>query len=314
MTTILFTRDYDMLKDTHISQIESVAPDITVIVEEDVLKVISDVDILIAGKLDKEVLQKASKLKWVHALAAGVDRLLFSEFVKSDIVLTNSSGVHPVPISEHVLGMILMFTRKIHTAVTHQLHKEWERPHPVELYKKTVGIIGFGSIGERIGSVCMCLGMHVIGLKKNANYTTENAHEIYPPDKLHELLTHSDFVVVALPLTDSTKHYIACEEFSLMKDTAYIINISRGKIIDQKDLIVALQKKVIAGAGLDVFEEEPLPKTSPLWDMDNVIITPHYAGSTPKYFDRAIDIFCQNLEKFLHDEPMINVVDKEKGY
>jgi D-2-hydroxyacid dehydrogenase (NADP+) len=314
MTTVLFTRNYDMLKDTHINQIESVAPDITVIVEEDVLNVIPDTDILIAGKLDTEVLHKAHKLKWVHALAAGVDRLLFPEFVASDIILTNSSGVHPVPISEHVLGLMLLFTRKLQTSVKNQLHKKWERPHPVELYKKTVGIIGFGSIGERIGSVCMCMGMYVIGIKNNADNTTENAHEIYPPDKLDDLLTRSDFVVVALPLTDATKHYITYKELSLMKNTAYIINISRGKTIDQQDLITALQENIIAGAGLDVFEEEPLPDNSPLWDMDNVIITPHYAGSTPVYFDRAIDIFCENLQKFLNNEPMINVVDKEKGY
>jgi phosphoglycerate dehydrogenase-like enzyme len=303
-----------MLKETHIAHIESVAPDITVMVEEDVLTVISNIDILIAGKLDTEILHKARKLKWVHALAAGVDRLLFPEFVESDIILTNSSGVHPVPISEHVLGLMLLFTRKLHTAVKMQLHKKWERPRPVELYKKTMGIIGFGSIGERIGSVGMCLGMHVIGLKTNVDYTTDNAHEIYPPDKLDDLLTHSDFVVVTLPLTDLTNHYITYKELSLMKDTAYIINVSRGKIIDQKDLISALQEKIIAGAGLDVFEEEPLPDNSPLWDMNNVIITPHYAGSTPVYFDRAIDIFCENLQRFLQNEPMINVVNKQKGY
>lgn len=313
MVTILFTRHYEMLKEKHVQKIKSVAEDVTIIIQENVLDVIPDVDILIAGNLDKHILKKAQKLQWVHALAAGVNRLLFPEFVESDIILTNSSGVHPVPIAEHVLGLMLLFSRGLHESVKNQLQKEWKRPQPTELYKKTLGIIGFGAIGERIGYVGTCLGMYVIGLKKHLD-TKKNAHELLPPERLDELLQRSDFVVVSLPLTKETEHLISERELMLMKKTAYLINISRGNVICEPDLIKALQNKEIAGAGLDVFAEEPLPVESPLWVKDTVVITPHYAGSTPEYFNRAIDIFCENLKRFLHNEPMINVVDKKRGY
>jgi D-2-hydroxyacid dehydrogenase (NADP+) len=206
-----------------------------------------------------------------------------------------------------------MFSRKLHESVRNQLQKEWLRPQPQELYGKTLGIIGFGSIGERIGELGKCMGMYVIGLKKNICHT-DTAHEIIPPEKLKNLLTRSDFVVISLPLTRETEYLFKFEEFQAMKDTSYLINISRGKIICEKDLIRALKNKDIAGAGLDVFEEEPLPDTSPLWEMDNVILTPHYAGSTPEYFNRAINIFCDNLTRFLKGEPLINMVDKRNQY
>ena len=314
MVTILFTRHYEMLQEKHINEIKSVSPDVKVLIDENVTDVISDVDILIAGKFDKDVLKKAQKLKWVHALAAGVERLLFYEFTESDIILTNSSGVHPIPISEHVLGMMLMFSRQLNQSVKNQLQKKWERPQPTELHGKTLGVVGFGSIGERIGLLGKCFGMRVVGLKKNTEYMTENADILFPPEKLHTLLNQSDFVIVSLPLTSETEHLFGTKEFQEMKDTAFIINISRGKIICEQDLIQALETKEIAGAGLDVFEEEPLPEESPLWGFENVIVTPHYAGSTPEYFNRAITIFCDNLKRFLDDEPLINVVDKKRQY
>lgn len=314
MVTVLFTRHYEMLKRKHIDQINQVSEDVTVLVDENVLDVIPEVDILIAGKFDKDIIGRAEKLQWVHALAAGVDRLLFPKFVESDIVLTNSSGVHPVPISEHVLGMMLMMSRRLNESVKNQLHKEWKRPVPTELYGKTLGIIGFGSIGERIGYLGKCFGMYVIGLKRNVDYKTDSAHELVPPDRLDDLLNRSDFVVLSLPLTKDTNHLISKRELSVMKDTACIINISRGNIMCEEDLVKALQTKEIAGACLDVFEEEPLPVESPLWELDDVVVTPHYAGSTPEYFNRAIDIFCDNLRRFLKGENMVNVVDKKRGY
>ncbi|MGC1122592.1 MAG: D-2-hydroxyacid dehydrogenase [Candidatus Methanofastidiosia archaeon] len=314
MTTILFTRHYDMLEDKHIKKIKAVSDDITVLIEEDVAKVIPNVDILIAGKFDRKILKKAENLKWVHALAAGVDRLLFPEFIQSDILLTNSSGVHPIPISEHVLGMMLMFSRALNQSFKNQMHNTWERLQPTELHGKTVGIVGFGSIGEQVGAVCKCLGTKIIALKNAINYKTEYADVILPPENLDTLLTQSDFVVLTLPLTEKTHHLITTKQLRLMKPTAYLINVSRGEIVSEPDLIEALTNHWIKGAGLDVFEEEPLPQDSPLWKMDSVIITPHYAGSTPYYFDRALDIFCEDLRRFLTGAPLINVINKEKGY
>lgn len=314
MLTILFTRHYEMLEETHTRQIKEISEDLKIVVSENVLDVIPDVDILIAGTFNREILEKARKLKWVHALAAGVDRLLFPEFVDSPIILTNSSGVHPIPISEHVLGMMLMFSRRLDESVKNQLKKEWERPLPQELYGKTLGIVGFGSIGERVGHLGKCFGMHVLGLKRDITYKTEDADELLPPERLDDLLSQSDFVVVAVPFTKDTKNLISEKELNLMKKTAYLINIARGKIIDQNDLIKVLEQKRIAGAGLDVFEEEPLPPDNPLWRFNNVILTSHYAGSTPEYFNRAITLFCDNLKRFLKGEPMLNVIDKKRGY
>ncbi|MBU7013783.1 MAG: D-2-hydroxyacid dehydrogenase [Theionarchaea archaeon] len=303
-----------MLHDYHIKKIHAVSDDITVLIDEDVEKVIPDVDILIAGKFDKTLLEKAGNLKWIHALAAGVDRLLFPEFIQSDILLTNSSGVHSIPISEHVLGMMLMFSRALDQSLRSQMRSQWERPQPTELHGKTVGIVGFGSIGEQVGAVCKCMGTRVIALKNTTNYETEFADLILPPESLGTLLSQSDFVVLTLPLTEKTRHLITREHLRLMKPTAYLINVSRGEIVSEADLIDALTDHWIKGAGLDVFEEEPLSENSPLWKMDSVIITPHYAGSTPSYFDRAIDIFCENLHRFLIGATLMNVVDKKRGY
>jgi len=303
------------LADRHIKAIKTVAPDSTIIpcTLEQARDHIPTADILLTwGSMEIRPLHLAApKLKWVHALSAGVEELLFPEM--KDTLLTNSRGIHGIPISEHVLAMMLAFTRGLNFFIRQQTKKEWKRTSVGEIYDKTIGIVGLGSIGREIAKKAKGMGMHVIASKQTM--TTELfVDKLYTPDNLHELLAASDFVVVALPLLEETKGLFTLKEFAAMKPSAHFINIARGGVLRQEDLISALQQGLIKGAGLDVFEHEPLEETSPLWDMENVIITPHLAGISPSYLDRAIKLFADNLSRFIHSKEMLNVIDKQKGY
>lgn len=249
--------------------------------------------------------ERFPRLFWAHVTYAGVDKL--PPIVKdSDVLITNSSGVHPIPISQHVFAFILMFARGLHVLHRVQIEqKKWLRSyediHVAEIQEQTIGIVGFGRIGKEIGRLAKQLGTRVL---------TFTSHE----GDLDALLKQSDYVVNALPSTPTTQQFFNKEKFGKIKKTAYFINIGRGKTVDENVLIEVLQKGEIAGAGLDVFQEEPLPDTSPLWKLKNVIITPHYSGWTPHYMDRVIAIFCENLKAYLAKVPMPNLVDKKRGY
>jgi len=305
------------LADRHIKAIKMVAPDSNIIAcdLQQAAEHITDTDILVTwGGMDVQPLYlSASKLKWVHALSAGVETLLFPEIKDSNTLLTNSRGIHGIPISEHVLAMMLAFTRGLNVFIRQQAEKKWKRSTVEEIHEKTIGIVGLGSIGREIAKKCKGMGMQVVASKRTM--TTELfVDKLYTPDKLYELLAISDFVVVALPLLEETEKLFTLAEFSTMKPSAYFINISRGAVVQQADLITALEQGLIKGAGLDVFEQEPLPDTSPLWDMPNVILTPHLAALSPNYLDRAIKLFADNLSRFIEHKEMLNVIDKTKGY
>lgn len=248
---------------------------------------------------------KEANLKWIHLTSAGVDRLPDS-IKQSDILITNSSGVHPIPISEHVFAFILMFARGIYVSYRNQIEKkEWSRSFqdfkPFEIQGKTMGIVGYGRIGKQIAEVAKNFGMKLLTV------TEEEGN-------LEQVLRESDFVINSLPATDKTFHYFDTEQFSLMKKTAIFINTGRGKTVNEQTLFEALKNGVIAGAGIDVTEVEPLSKDSPLWTLNNIIITPHISGWTPEYMNRVVEIFCTNLKAYLNSENMPNLVDKEKGY
>jgi phosphoglycerate dehydrogenase-like enzyme len=268
---------------------------------------LKECEILLCWRLKKEFLPYAEKLKWVHTAMAGIEDFMYPEFTESDIVLTNSSGVASVGIAEHVLGMMLSFSRKIFESAWYQFQGEYGRfeiwegdPVPFELEGKTIGIIGYGSIGREIASRCKALGMKVIALKRTT--------------PIEELLKISDFVTVTLPLTDETRGMIGEQELKMMKRDAYLINIARGEIIQEKALIKALKDRWIAGAALDVFEKEPLPKDHPFYKMSNVLITPHISGTNPEYMNRVVEIFMENLERYLEGKPLKNIIDKKLGY
>lgn len=305
------------LAERHHKTIMTASPDSRIIpcTLEEAREYIADTDILVTwGTMDIRPLHlKAPKLKWIHALSAGVESLTYPEIQSDNTLLTNSRGIHGIPISEHVLAMLLAFTRGLNVFIRQQANKVWKRSPVEEIHDKTIGIVGLGSIGREIAKKAKGMGMHVVASKRTM--TTEIfVDKLYAPNQLDELLAVSDFVVVCLPLLEETRNLFTLKEFSAMKPSAYFINVARGPIINEKDLITALEEGLIKGAGLDVFDHEPLPDTSPLWDMKNVIITPHLAALSPNYLDRAIKLFADNLARFIQHKEMLNVIDKTKGY
>ena len=278
-----------------------------------VLEAARDAEVIF-GHFDRETFLAAEKLKWIQVASAGVDNYLFPELVDSEVVLTTSSGIHRIQISEMILAMMLAFAKRLDKFVRFKLEARWERLPTDELAGKTIGILGLGNIGMETAWKAKCLGMRVLALDKMPLRAPTYVDKILGLEDLDNLLRESDYLVVAVPLTKETHHMIGEEELRLMKPTAYIINIARGAVIDNKALVKALKEGWIAGAGLDVFEEEPLPKDSEFWKLDSVIITPHISGATPHYTDRAVRIFCENLKRYLDGKPLVNVVDKEMGY
>jgi phosphoglycerate dehydrogenase-like enzyme len=231
------------------------------------------------------------------------------------IVLTNASGVHAFPISETILAMMLAFARKLHLSIRHQEQRAWKSVGPLgEIHGQTMGVIGVGAIGEETARLGKAFGMKVLGVRRSGA-PSPHVDRMYGQDGLDEVLQQSDYVIVTLPLTPETRHLIGQREFMRMKASAYFINIGRGGTVHTEALLDALREGRIAGAGLDVFEQEPLPAASPLWEQENVIITPHNSGATVYYDDRAADIFLANLKAYLHNgRPSINVVDFNKNY
>lgn len=275
-------------------------------------------------------------LKWIQFKKAGIDlHLNHPLFKDSDVMITSMSGVITAQIAEYVLMAILAFGQKLPQLFTYQQAHHWPedkvRWHgllPVELRHSTVGILGYGSIGRQVARLLQPFGATVLAAKKDVmhpedtGYTPEGMGDphgdffdrLYPMEALHSLLKDSDFVVVALPLTDETYHILDAGAFEVMKDTAYLINVGRGKLIDEAALIQALKSKQIAGAALDVFEEEPLPADSPLWDLENVIISPHVSGISRYLDEETLALFIENLSRYLAKQPLYNQVDLTQGY
>ncbi|KML41921.1 D-2-hydroxyacid dehydrogenase [Cytobacillus firmus] len=274
---------------------------------------------VIAGwkkELKEMVLDGDSKLRWFQSWSAGVDSLPLAEMELQDIQITSANGVHANPISETIFALMLGLTRKIHTYVKNQQAKVWHHSGlKLEIHNKTIGLIGTGAIGKETARIAKAFGMKVIGVRHSGK-PEEYFDEMYTSGQLNDVLPQCDYVVVTLPLTQETQQLFGSEQFALMKDSSFFINIGRGEIVKERDLIDALQNGVIAGAGLDVFEKEPLSEDSPLWELDNVIVTPHTAGSTEFYTRRVIeDIFIPNLKEYINRGiPGINLVDYKKGY
>lgn len=258
----------------------------------------------------------APNLRWIQLTSAGADRLLNSGFIQQGVTVTTVSGLHATPIGEFVISSILMIAKKAPQYMRAQARHEWSRFMPRELFGATVGIVGLGNIGAEVGRLAKSFGCRVIATKRS---TTERhralyADEIRPTAELHSLLADSDYVVLSMPLTPETRGMIGDSELKAMKPTAGLINIARGPVVDEAALIRALNDGTIAAAALDVFDQEPLPVESPLWDMENVIISPHISGGTEIYNQRAVAIFCENLQLHLAGEQLRNVVDPERGY
>jgi phosphoglycerate dehydrogenase-like enzyme len=304
-----------------IEQIKEIIPDWTIIVGKDRdiwQEHLHDAEIIAGWKtgIEKECLAPQSKLKWLQTWSAGVDSLPLVSLESKNIIVTSANGVHAYPISESIFSLMLGLTRNLHTYVKNQQEKKWHHSGiKLEMHEKTIGIIGVGAIGKETAKIAKAFGMKVLGVRHSGKQH-EHVDEMYTTDQLDMVLPSCDYVVVTLPLTKDTKHLFDSKKFDLMKPSAFFINIGRGEIAVEDDLITALQNGIIAGAGLDVFEQEPLSVDSPLWEMENVIITPHIAGSTEHYNQRVIEnILIPNLRNYISGTlPSVNHVDFSKGY
>lgn len=267
-------------------------------------------DILITNRFPDRYHKYADGLSWIQTASAGLDMYDLDLLRESDAIVTNASGVHAEPIAEHVLAYMLVFERKVRTGLQYQNERQWTRYQPGELSDKTLCVIGLGTIGTRIAQLADSLGMEVVGSRSSLDRGHEIATEVRGPDDIDPLLSRSHYVVLACPLTTETEGLIGPTELVSMKQESVLINIARGKVVDEDALIEALQRGRIGGAALDVTEEEPLPEESRLWNHPNVLITPHISGLTPRYWERVADIFVENYELFANgdDDEMKNRV------
>ncbi len=263
----------------------------------------------------------ASRLRWIQITAAGVGSQLFPALVQSDVLLTNGRGLHATAMAEHTLGVLLAFARKLHLARDAQNRSRWtqhelwtEDPAFGQLEGATLGLVGLGSVGSGIASRARALGLEVIAVRRRPSADPAPADQQWGVERLPDLVARADFLVLAAPLTAETRGLMDRATIARMKRSAVLVNLGRGSLVDEAALIDALREGRIAGAALDVFRDEPLPASSPLWSMPQVIVTPHVSGLGPRYWERAVDLFAHNLRAYLAGEPLANLVDKRAGY
>jgi len=285
------------------------------------------------GMIPPRDLSRALRLKWVQLHSAGINHLTNHPILQSDVLVTTASGIHATPIGEFAIALMLALARKIPTMTRKQDRAEWPKGKwnlllGTELRGKTLGVVGYGSIGREVGRIATRgFAMRVLALTRGGDKRDRGYHEpgVGDPDgtlpdawftraQLLDLLAQSDFVLIATPLTDETRGMIGARELRAMKPTAFLVNIARGGIVDEAALVRALKENWLAGVGLDVFEKEPLPADSELWKLENALISPHVSGATRHYDERAVELFCENLRRYLRGEYLLNLVDTTKGY
>lgn len=280
---------------------------------DELAEAIAGAEVAFSSLVREDVYARARKLRWIHSSAAGVGGTLFPALVASDVVLTNSRGIQSAAIAEHILAMVLAWRRGIHVAVRRQTRRTWAQDDltslaPVPLGETRVLIVGMGSIGEATAALFRGIGMRVEGVRRRARDGQPGA------EGLPDLLPHADIVAITLPHTPETNRLFDAAMLARMKAGSLLINIGRGRIIDEAALIEGLKAGRPGGAALDVFEREPLSPDSPLWDRENVIVSPHVAGFGADFWQSVVDLFARNLERWRGGQPLENVVDKRLGY
>ncbi len=280
-----------------------------------------DTDILVGYSLRRDQFARAKKLKWIHATAAGVGQLMYPELRQSNVLLTNASGIHAVPMSEHILGMIIAMARRFPDAFRCQAQGRWAQqevwdgpPHPRELQGQVLLIVGFGSTGRELARRIQPLGMRIWGVTRSGRGDAQLAERILPATELANALLQADFIVLAAPETPQTRRMIGAKALALVKPSAYLINVARGTLVDEEALVAALRTRTIAGAAIDVAEEEPLPPESPLWKLDNIFITPHVSAASDRMWERQMQLLMENLERWFNGQELLNQVNLERGY
>jgi phosphoglycerate dehydrogenase-like enzyme len=291
----------------------------------ELLENVKSADVLFSFTVPEAAAARAANLKWLHFASAGVEKSMGAVRLLADrsksparkIKVTCSRGIHASTIAEYVMMQMLAFSKNLRKAYDFQQNRQWGFEELLggkfDLDGKIVAIIGLGSIGMQVAKLARGFGMKVVGTV-NEQRKKANVDRAFPPSKLKECLRLADFVLLSTPLTERTHHLIGFNEFSAMKASAFLINIGRGKLIDEGQLIGALEEKRIAGAALDVFETEPLPPTSPLWQMKNVSITPHYAGMAEGIWEKVAEFFCENAIRYRDGKRMLGIVNPERGY
>jgi phosphoglycerate dehydrogenase-like enzyme len=286
---------------------------------ETVMQEIVDADAFI-GNITPEQVRAGKNLKWVGSMSAGVERVLHlsggTDLRDSDIVLTNNQIVQGPEIGDHAMAMLLTLTRDIDRFLEDKRHQRWQRrPYPgIELDGRTAVIVGVGGIGTQIAFRAWAHGMGIVGVDPEDIPFMPIIQRVVKPDQLNDVLPQADVVFMAAPHTPESDKMIGAEQFGLMKKGAYFIAVSRGKTYDLDALVEALKSGHLAGAGVDVTDPEPLPEGHPLWTLDNVVITPHIAGRSDKDRARMVGTIKENIRRFVEGQPLINVVDKSKGY
>jgi phosphoglycerate dehydrogenase-like enzyme len=272
---------------------------------------------VILGSFPPAVCAAAPKLRWIQSNSTGMDKLLFPEIIgRDEVSISNVAGLYASQGGEHAWALLLALTRQIPDAVKKMERREWRLGTVVEIAGTTLGVIGMGGFGVEMAKRAQGYDMQVIAIDPVRTEKPAFVNELRPTstETLHDLLRRSDVVMTACPLTQETYHLIGAAEFALMKPSAYLINVTRGGIIDEPALVDALKAGQIAGAGLDVTEKEPLPKDSPLWDAPNLILTPHRAGASQHRPRKVFEFFMQNLNRYINGQKPVNVIDKRKGY
>jgi phosphoglycerate dehydrogenase-like enzyme len=282
---------------------------------------ISDTDVFIGWSLRPEQFADARKLRWIHSPAAAVHQLMYPELIKSSVALTNSTGIHGPVVAEHAIAVLLALAKRLPQAMQYQTKHEWSQdqlwhgsPPPREVSDSTVLIVGMGSIGREFAARAKALGMKILAIRENPAKGLEGADAVYGSSQIDEILPQADYVLLCTPVTPATTGIMNAARLSKMKPDAYLINVARGPLIDESALLDALQHRRIAGAALDVFNEEPLPANSPFWSLDNILITPHTAAVTDRLWERHYRLIVDNMKRFLAGQPLMNQVDKHRGY
>ena len=285
-------------------------------------RLLPEADAVFTPFVDRDVFPSASRLRWVQSPAVGVGNLMFPELLASEVVITSARGIRARSIAEHVLGVTIALARRLPVAIRAQSAHRWAQE---ELEGATVdvrtlqgqrmGIVGLGAIGLELVKIAAPFGFRITAIRRRAGEPPpDGVEDVWPPDRLPDLLARSDVVVLAAPHTPETKRLIGKREMAHVKRGALLVNIARGKLVDDEAVIEALRDGTLGGAALDVFSEEPLDPASPYWDLPNVIVTPHTSGAMQDYWTPLVALFADNLRRFENGEPLRNVVDKKAGY
>jgi phosphoglycerate dehydrogenase-like enzyme len=327
MNVLIFTVwpvEFWRVPESQVQRLRENFPDITFVhtkTDGDAAAAIETADVALASRLSAAMVERAARLRWVHSTAAAVGILPLRELAARGIAVSNSRGIQAAPIAEHVMGGLLVLSRRFNLLLQAQRERRWIQNEltsgawPWSLYGRKMTILGFGTIGQEVARRAHAFGMEVTGIRRRLDQPLPPfVHRMMGGNQLNEALRGADVLVISAPFLQETDRLIRAEQLALMNSGAILINVARGKIVDEPALLAALGSGQLGGAVLDVFEREPLDAASPLWDLPNVIISPHSSGVRPDHWAEVIDLFSENLRRFQRGETLLNEVDCSAGY